>query len=329
MAIKGIFDDFPKIPKKEIEVERVWPSLEELKDRVEISKLKDEGAKYYYNYLDEYLGEKGKNYSEDDLIRMSSRYLSDSTETAYFYIKHYIGEIGEAIGEIFYKEGRFAIYIKKEFRNKGYGQMAMEEFYNYAFLYNMDIKNCNSLTVDLNKGDCKLENFFCKCGFELDCEFHDGDKRFEYLKTKYYKFEVCDIKESDLELYNKYIDEFQNSKFKDKFNKLIKKNIKYQHVCLKKTYDDGRVEIVGLGYYKKTNKIPGSFAYVEINPRWKRDGYGSMFMRMLFRKFDYDYIYLSCSWKEVHSIKFLYSLKPDDVYPRGNKLIFHFQFVVY
>ena len=329
MALKDLEYNFPKIPKEEIEVERVYSNIDDLKGRIELSKENDEDVKYYFEYIKEYMRIKINDITESDLIGMASSYLSDNSKSAYFYIKHYKGNKGRIIGEIFYHENRFGIFIKKEYRNKGHGKKAMEKFYHHAFLYNMEIRDCDALVLDLKKDDNELEKFFYKCGFELTDTFYNGDKRYHYKKTKYYKFEVCNVQESDLELYNKYVEAFKGSKFRNKFNMMLKNNPRYQYVFLKKTYDDGEIEVVGIGYYKKTNKLPGSFAFVEINPHWKRCGYGRMFMYMLFSKLDYDSIYLSCSCDNPNALKFVYSLKPNNVFYSHGKMIFQFIFVVY
>lgn len=315
--------------EKKLYLDSVCPNIKALEERIIISNLKESGIDTYYNNLKEYTtyNLKLQNLQIDDLLPFCAEFFGNDSESLYLYIKSYDKTIGEIILK---NNGRFGIYIKEKYRNKGYGKKAMEELYNYAFLYNMDIKGCDVLELDLDKNDTKLMSFFEKCGFECDTIFHDGDKRYFYPKKEFYNFELYDIKKSDKEEFQKYLNTFkeygEKSNFDGKFNQMIAKSrkSKYQYVVFKCNQ-----QIRGVGYYKKTDKIPGNYAYVEVDRKHIKSGYGKMFMHMLFEKMPYDSIYLTCSYKNWKEIQFLNKLGADDVYASHGKLIFIFNFVVY
>lgn len=332
LKLKDYYKYFPCL-NNEIEVERVYPSIEDLNDRLEISKLKDSGAKYYFDYLEKNLKIKADDYKVTDLIKLASIFLSISGEAVYFKIKHYKNakdEVGEVIGEIYFCDNMFGIFIKKEYRNMGYGKKAIKKFYNHVFLYNSEIKNCNFLKIYLKKEDVKLEKFFKEYGFELETEFDNGEKIYIFTKYKYYGIDIYDVCESDYDDFKKYINSFlkcmEKSKFHGKFKKMIKKNkiLNYQYVFLKKGN-----KIIGCGYYKKTDIFIGNFAYVEVHRDYRNSGYGQMFMRLLWKKLPFKSIRLICSYKNWEAIEFIQRLNPDDVYCICGKMIFKFKFIIF
>lgn len=321
--------DFDLDETKELYLERVRPDIKVLKERIIISNLKEPGIDTYYNNLKKCTtyNLNLQNFQNEDLLPFCAEFFENDDKSAYFYIKSF----NKTIGEIILKNnGRFGIYIKEKYRNKGYGKKAMEELYNHAFLYNLDIKGCNALKVDLDKNDKGLMSFFEKCGFECETVYNSGDKSYFYPKRKFYNFELCDIKSSDRDEFNNYLNCFrkygEKSVFDGKFNAMLRKSKgpKYQYVFFK---CDNKID--GVGYYKKTNKIPGNYAYVEVKPNSRKNGYGSVFMHMLFEKLPYDSIYLSCSYKNWNAIKFLNKLGPNEVLAFHKKIIFVLNFVVY
>lgn len=330
MALKKILENFDLDKKKEeLYLERVWPNIEVLKERIIISNLKEPGIDTYYNNLKKYTtyNLNLQNLKNEDLLPFCAEFFKNGSESVYFLIKSFKNTIGEIILK---NNGRFGIYIKEKYRKKGYGKKAMEELYNYAFLYNMDIKYCNALVVDLDKNDKGLMSFFEKCGFKCKTIYADGDKRYFYPKRKFYNFELCNIQSSDRDEFNNYLNCFkkygEKSTFDGKFDAMLRKSkgLKYQYVFFK--CDN---EIRGVGYYKKTDKIPGNYAYVEVKRSFIKSGYGKVFMQMLFEKLPYDSIYLSCSYKNWKAINFLSKLGADTVLALHRKIIFVFNFVVY
>ncbi len=330
--IKGIFGDKEfKRDRNKIYIDEVR-TPDDIDVIIELSKLKDKDSLNFYKKMEDDF-----NYIYNkNLINMNDK--NDKCNFACFFVNNekyqfFIIKLGEkVIGELYTYESAggtyFNILLKPENRNKGYGKKAIDELKNVAFLYKMSLKNTQTLIFDTFKNLDDIGEFIIKCGFEIDAEFGSGTRRLKFTEEMYNSLILKDFNNVSKEQYEEYIVNNEDTKFPNTFSKfenLLNKDKNYNYLFWYK-----KNKIIGIGKYLKKNKLYKNCIWLEIHPKYRREGYGTMFLNNILlhlvdhKKFGLNYSTISIIIKFNDYIsrrlikKALSGFSCDEFYLKGN-----------